>query len=171
MMIAQGGIDRIAKNAWDAYRHVQDAINALESVGLSVDGCSGKDGVPGLFGALTAAGNVLLAAYGVPDEQPWSDEAFEALANACPGTKAPETLPDSARRALAAIAEKAAEQETDGEEKRYDVTVAMTGGISVRARSRDAALAKVDAMDQDAAVRLAAWDGLAPTDAYENGDE
>lgn len=170
MMIAQGGIDRIVKNAWDAYRRVSGAVAALESIGLSVDGSSGKDDVSGLFGAMTAAGGVLLAAFGIPDGQPWSDEGFEILAGLGPEALKQAVLPMGARVSLDAVAEKAAEQMAGGDGKTYEVTVAMTGGISVRARNRDAALGKVDGMDQDLAVRLAAWDSLTPTDAYENED-
>ena len=165
-------IEKTIAGAWAAYRKAEQLIDFLEDAGLAVDGSSSEDKPMGkLFGILTDAGSVILAAMGVPDEQPYSDEAYMVLSHRGPKS-ADGRLPDGIRRALADIADTAYKKSTlpMAENARpHEVTVCLTGGITAYASGTDDAMERVSGMATGDVLRCADWEAsVSATDAYEN---
>lgn len=174
-IIPENAIDRILDQSWKAYQYAQAAIDTLESVGLNVDGNTAKSGAMSvLFGVMTAAGNAILAATGIPDAQPYSDEGLMLISDATNEERAEDKLPGRIRRALAGIAETAFRKSMEPAPENavpYEVTVAMTGSIQVLAPDTTSAMNVVSGLPTDTIIAAACWEdnGPNPTDAYENG--
>lgn len=173
MICGEDKTRKIMDDAWQAYCGAQSVIDAMEGIGLSVDGAaSDKDGdsVSRLYGAMTAAGNILLRVCGVPRPGTLADEAFMVLAHATPEMRREDRFPERLERALLDLADTAEKKSVQVEPglRPYDVTVAMSGGMTVYATGRDEAMSAVRGMPSDRILEAAAWDGPEPTDAYAN---
>lgn len=174
-IVPENAIDRILDQSWHAYQYAQAAIDTLESIGLNVDGNTAKSGTMSvLFGIMTAAGNAILAATGVPDAQPYSDEGLMLLSDATDEERAGDKFPGRIRRALAGIAETAFAKSmgpAPDNATPHEVTVSMTGSIQVPAPDTTSAMNVVSGLPTDMIIAMTCWEdtGPNPTDAYENG--
>lgn len=166
---------RIQDSAWQAYCAAQDVIDALEDIGLTVeggtmDGNAGHGGVSALYGAMTMAGAVVLETCGVPVHGVQGDEGFMVLAHADKEGRKSKSVPDRVLKALKDLADTAEKKEirvTEGMHP-YEVTVSIAGGITAYADSSENAMKAVDAMPSDEIIERAAWDSPSATDAYRN---
>lgn len=165
---------RIQDSAWQAYCAVQAVIDALENIGLTVedgtmDGRNGE-GASALYGATTAAGAAVLETFGIPVHGVQGDEGFMLLAHADKEGRKSKSVPDKIARALRDLADTAEKKEIRVSEgmRPYEVTVSISGGITVYADSSEHAMAAVNGMGSDEIMEKAAWDGPSATDAYRN---
>lgn len=165
---------RIQDAAWQAYCAVQDVIDALENIGLTVeDGTMENAGyarASSLYAATTAAGTAVLETFNVPVHGVQGDEGFMILAHVDKEGRKSKSVPDKTTRALMDLADTAEKKGIHLSKgmRQYEVTVAMTGGISVYAESEDRARGIVDGMATDEIMEKAAWDSPSATDAYPN---
>lgn len=165
---------RIQDSAWQAYCAVQDVIDALEDIGLTVEGgtMEGADNgkASALYGAMTAAGTAVLETFDVPVHGVQGDEGFMVLAHADKDGRKSKSVPERIARALSDLADTAKKKEIHVSEgmRPYEVTVSMCGGITVYSDSSENAMAAADAMGSEDIIERAAWDGPSATDAYRN---
>lgn len=167
-LIEDATIEKILDAVWRAYQSAQAAIDTLEDIGLSVDGRSKQDGsMSVLFGAMTNAENAILEIFGTSR----ADEASMVLSGMSKEERKSPVFPARIRRALEDMAD------TDFKSRMlplpegavcHEVTVTMTGGISVYAPDAKAAMAAADALDTRDVLRNACWESPSATDAYEN---
>lgn len=173
MICGEDKTRKILDDAWQAYCSAQSAIDAMEGIGLSVDGASSPgsgDSVARLYGAITSAGNILLRICGVPRPGTLADEAFMVLAHATPEMRREDRFPERLERSLLDLADTAEKKSVHMEPglRPYEVTVAMSGGITVYATGQYEAMQAVREMPSDRIMEAAAWDCPEPTDAYSN---
>lgn len=165
--------DQLLNKAWSAYRRVEKIIDCLEDAGLSVDGSSSDEKpMAGLFGVLTDTGDMILELMGVPAAQPYSDEAHMVLSHRDAKDSDSRTFPQRLRSALSDIADTAYKKSLlpmpDGA-KPHEVTVCLTGGLTVYAKDETGARDAADAMPTGTVLQNTAWEDCANvTDAYEN---
>lgn len=174
-IIDENALNRILNHAWTAYQQSQNAIDTLEAIGLNVDGNSAKAGTMSvLFGVMTAAENVMLSALGIPDASAYGDEGLAVLSSASSEERSSENMPDRIKYALMAVAQKCFEKDMpeaqDGDTP-HEVTLAMTGSITVMAASVEKAMNIASDMPSGTLIAAACWEDCGPsaTDAYENG--
>ena len=171
-LLGSGDMAAVARAAWKSYRYAAKAIDALESVGLDIDGADpGKNGMAGLFGIESEAADILLALYGIPRASHWAEELDAALARAARqagGDPFPEDL--ECRFKAAARAAIASGQVRNGRTlSRFDVTVAICGGMDVYATDIESAGKAARSMPSDAVISRAWWTPPEATAIAEGG--
>lgn len=174
-LIGESSLDKILDAAWRGFQGAAMAVEALESIGLSPDGSAvdknGKPGMSSLFAAQTACEDAILEIFGIRRDTPGADMAAEALAKLAQlhdGLGAASAAGTGAvRMAMAKLSDGVPDKDQASRDKPYEVTVTMTGGMTVYAESEAAAMATVNAMPTDEIMRAACWDCPAATDAYE----
>lgn len=93
------------------------------------------------------------------------------IANARKDERESSHFPPRLERALADIADTASKKHIISRKPApdavpFEVTVAMSGGITVMARCQEEAMAAANAMDTGSLLEKAAWDSASATDAY-----
>lgn len=176
MILSETARDQVIKNAWHAYVSIQKSIDALASIGLELDGGSSdkKTGCQPLYGAMTAAANALFACFGIEPGTVYAEQ-LDMLLSHHAGSAAvadPESMKKSLEKMtssaleIADTAEKATLHLAEPGTALYDVTVSMSGGVTVSAKSEAEAMDKANAMGTDEIVQKAAWDYPSATDAH-----
>lgn len=168
-LIGESSVEKILDAAWRGYQAVSNTISALESIGLSPDGDAGKPGMSALFAAQTACEDAMLEIFGIPRATPAADKAAGALSSLASlrsdggGSAAG---PGAVRMAMLEILAGSADG-ADAGGSPYEVTVSMTGGMTIYAGSAGEAMAAAAAMPSDKILRAVCWEYPAATDAYE----
>lgn len=166
---------RILDAAWRAYCYAQSTIDALENIGLSVDGASmmndsRHDSVSGLYGAMTEASGVIMDICGIPSSTAFFDEACMVLAHATSEMRHEAAFPAKLLEPFMDIADSADKKALclSPGDRAHEVTMSMCGGVTVYAADPEAAMEKAASLDSDTILEKAAWDSASPTDAYRN---
>lgn len=166
-LIGESSVEKILDAAWRGYQAVSNTISALESIGLSPDGDAGKPGMSALFAAQTACEDAMLEIFGIPRATPAAEKAAGALARLASlrGDDGVSSAagPGAVRMAMLEILAGSA----DAGGSPYEVTVSMTGGMTICAGSAEEAMAAAAAMPSDKILRAVCWEYPAATDAYE----
>lgn len=160
--------EKILDAVWRAYQSAQAAVDILEDVGLAVDGASEDDkNMSVLFRAMTSAEDAILELFGIERR----DEASMVLSGMSREERGSEKFPPRIKQALDDMAD------TDFKNrmlpipegaKCHEVTLSMTGGISVYAASPEDATEAAGRLDTEDILMNACWDSPSATDAYRN---
>lgn len=167
MIIGHERTETILNYAWRARCQMEKVLDALEAIGLEVDGCASSNRMGQIYGAMSSVHNAILAAFGLPEKTDVFDEAFDLMERQMPDVEIPDKFPAGLALEISRIADRTGAAE-DEQQKSFEVTVAMCGGITVAAGSAEEAIAKVKAMDTDSILASGAWESPEPTDAYES---
>lgn len=160
-------VNTIMDACWTAYRAAKRGIDILESIGLSVEGAA-KDKARDmsiLFEAQTAAENAMFAIAGLQRAANAADKASAILAKEA-GANDPPSSSGGILFELRRLAENVS-TDTDPSLQPFEVTLSITGGLTVYGSSEDDAIRRANAMPSDDLIRNGCWDSPGATDAYE----
>ena len=153
----------ILDSLWRAYCDAVRAIDALESIGLSVDGDKNRPGsVSSLYGVMTELENAVADIIGAPRDG--TVEKIHELMDYGARTAVPGSpMPDTMKNYLNAFPRDMLMVEPGAVS--CDVTLAMTGVLKIPARSPEDAEREARRLPSAALLRMAEWCEPEPTDA------
>lgn len=177
MILSEKTRDAVLMSAWVAYASVYKSIDAMASIGLDLDGgkAPAKTGCQHLYAAMTGSANIIMACCGIPRKTVQAEQLDMFLSQTAGGVDPSD--PESVKSAFSKIMSAAMDMKDTYEKNRmrvpwdgtpgmYEVTVSMSGGITVPASSEKDAMAFVNGMTSEDIVEGGAWDSPAATDAY-----
>lgn len=178
MILSEKTHDAVLMSAWLSYASVYKSIDAMASIGLDLDGgkTHTKTGCQHLYAAMTESANIIMACCGIPRKTVQAEQLDMFLSQTAGGVDPSDqkSVKDSFDKIMSAAMDMKDTYDKnrmrvpwEGTPGMYEVTVSMTGGITVTASSEKDAMAFVDGMASEDIVEGAAWESPSATDAYQ----